>query len=73
MAEPGATYDGAQAFSGGVLGELEKGCYTPIVMPALGENGEDCMETVGRNSFFWGPVMRRVVDLASQMMCEVFC
>lgn len=46
MAEPGVSYDGAMAFSAGVLGELEKGCYAKMLAPAVdGEDGGQATET----------------------------
>lgn len=45
VADPGASYEGAMAFSGGVLRELEKGFYAKILLP-----GEDSLTTV-RNVF----------------------
>lgn len=45
-AEPGASYDGAMAFSAGVLRELEKGCFANITEPAGGVEGQACETTV---------------------------
>ena len=52
-ADPGASYDGAMAFSGGVLRELEKGFYAKILLP-----GEDSTTTV-RKTLFCFPFFRR--------------
>ena len=37
MAAPGASYDAAMAFSCGVVGELEKGCFADVVLPGCNE------------------------------------
>ena len=37
MAAPGASYDAAMAFSCGVVGELEKGCFADGFLPGCNE------------------------------------
>ena len=37
MAAPGASYDAAMAFSCGVVGELEKGCFADVFLPGCSE------------------------------------
>ena len=37
MAAPGANYDAAMAFSCGVVGELEEGCFADVFLPGCNE------------------------------------